>query len=357
MSGLGNETAPATRPNESLPPRDLPADVEVAPLASPGDRERAHGSGVGIPRGEGGLGRSMADAARLLDEAGRSLPTPPLLAQEVLAPRLIELLATPRQRREWLPRLASRETVATVAWRDDDDDFTPLGIALRARRARSRLRLSGQKLFVPDAGNANLLLVVARTSGSAGSPRGLSVLLIPADTPGVQRAPLPEVDRAGRLFALSFDDVALDPDCVLGRDGMAWPALDRLGDMAALGLAAESLGGTRRVLDLCATGSGETNAAAQMQLAETHDQFAPAQRLLLDAAGALDQRSRDASRRASAVKARVGDLFVRAAELACEVRGAVAPELRAWLARALTNRALYGTPEAHRERYAILSGW
>ncbi len=313
-------------------------------------------AGMFLPHDVGGLGGGMREAVLLLYATGRSLLSPSLLSSAILAPRLLEQLATPRQRAEWLPRLARGESAATICWRDEDDRLDPSGITIRGRRARNQLRLSGQKLFVPDAGRADLLLVVCRTSGRAGAAAGISVCLVPTATEGVHCRPLLQVDPVQRLFEVRFDDVALEPQSVLGREGQAWRVLDRLGDAAAIGLAAESLGGLERVLELCSD-EREGSPAARAALDEASDRIAPALALLLDAARACEARARDAAKRAAGIKALVGDLFVSVAESALAMNSAAQPEVRGWLARAQSQRALYGAPEVQRERYATLSGW
>ncbi|MFM8408980.1 MAG: acyl-CoA dehydrogenase family protein, partial [Alphaproteobacteria bacterium] len=166
--------------------------------------------GLLVPESHGGLGLGMLDAAVLLGELGRTLAPVPFLSSGVLATTLLLAAGSTAQKKTWLPRLASGETFATVAWLEESERLDPAGVALRARRARDRLRLSGAKRFVVDAQVADLLLVAARTGSGTGAA-GMTLLAVPRDTPGVSIVPLPSLDSTRQFFAVAFDNAAVSP--------------------------------------------------------------------------------------------------------------------------------------------------
>src|SRR6478752_6340118 len=76
-------------------------------------------TGLLVPESYGGLGLNMLDAAVLLTELGRTLTPAPILSSSVLATSLLCAAASAAQRKQWLPKLAAGEVLATVAWLEE----------------------------------------------------------------------------------------------------------------------------------------------------------------------------------------------------------------------------------------------
>ncbi|MBU6284110.1 acyl-CoA/acyl-ACP dehydrogenase [bacterium] len=325
--------------------------------------------GLLVPENHGGLGLGMLDAAVILSELGRSLAPVPFLSSGVLATSLLLAAGSTPQKKAWLPRLASGEAFATVAWLEESERLDPAGIALRARRARDRLRLSGAKRFVVDAQQADLLLVAVRT-GSGTGPAGVTLVLVPRDTPGVSVVPLPSIDRTRRFFEVAFDDVAIAPSQVLGAEGKAWRHLETLLDLASVAIAAESQGGAERALEMAVEYSkvreqfgrpvGSFQAVKHMA-AECLSLVEPSRSLVWYAAWAQQEIPKDASRAASMAKARLGDVYSRVANVAVQMHGGIGftweHDMHFWFKRAKQSEAWFGEPAWHRERVARTSGW
>ena len=128
----------------------------------------------------------------MLEEFGAALYGGPYLASAVLA--ATALLASPDEgaRRELLPGIASGETVATLAFAEDDGSWDPGMIRLSATKDGQDWRLDGHKSFVLDGRTAGLILVVAATDA------GLSLFAVKGDGPGERGAGAP---RARRTWA------------------------------------------------------------------------------------------------------------------------------------------------------------
>lgn len=325
--------------------------------------------GLLIPEAYGGLGLHTLDAAVLLTELGRALTPAPFLSSGVLATSLIASAATAAQKKVWLPRLASGDLLATVAWLEESERFDPCGIGLRARKARDRLRLSGAKLFVLDAHLADLLVVAVRTD-AGNSAAGISLLLVPRDTPNITVTPLPTIDRTRRVFEVTFDDVVVPRESVLGVEGQAWKHLERMFDLACVAIAAESQGGAERALEMAVEYSkvrqqfgrpiGSFQAMKHIA-AECFADIEPSRSLLWYAAWAHQAIPKDAARAASMAKARLGDVYSSVTNRAVQMHGGIGftweHDMHFWFKRAKVNELSYGTPTYHRERVAQLSGW
>jgi alkylation response protein AidB-like acyl-CoA dehydrogenase len=326
-------------------------------------------TGLLVPESHGGLGLGMLDAAVLLTELGRSLTPAPILSSAVLATSLLAATGSAAQKKQWLPKLAAGEALATVAWLEEGDRLDPGGIMLKPRRARGGLRLSGSKLFVLDAEIAQLYLVAVR-SGAGSGETGVTVLLVPRDTPGIGVTPLPSIDVTRRVYEVTFDDVVIPQDGILGVEGKAWKHLARLLDVACVAIAAESQGGSERALEMAVEYAkvreqfGRTIGSFQAvkhMAAECFSEIEPSRSLVWYAAWALQGNAKDASRAAAMAKARLGDVYSRTTDRAVQIHGGIGftweHDIHFWFKRARCNEAAFGGPAHHRERVAQLSGW
>jgi len=202
--------------------------------------------GLAIPEAYGGAGFTFAEQAIVLEEFGAALYGGPYLASAVFA--ATALLASPDEgaRRDLLPGIASGETIATLAFTEDDGSWDPSSIRMTAVKEGDDWKLDGHKSFVLDGHAAGLILVVAQTSA------GLSLFavdgpVVNGTVAGLARTSLPTLDQTRKLARLEFADVA---GRLIGSPGDAAAALDRTLDVAAIALAAEQLGGAQRALDM-----------------------------------------------------------------------------------------------------------
>lgn len=324
--------------------------------------------GLLVPEKQGGLGLGALDLALVLEELGRVVAPGPFLSTQLVVAGLLRA-ATASQRAAWLPRLVAGEAFATLAHVEESDRQDPAGIQTRATQTRDGWTLSGTKLFVPEAEAAGVFLVAARTKSGEG-PEGVSLFLLEPGARGVRVKPHRHVDPTRRFGEVTLKDVALPASALVGREGEAWPALARLLDLAAVGLAADSLGGAQRAFEMAVEYSrvreqfgrkiGSFQALKHIA-AEMLADIEPARSLVWYAAYAWDHRPRDAARAAAMAKASLGDVYSRTARRSVEMHGGIGFtwefDLQLWFKRAHTNEALFGDPAFHRERVAQLSGF
>src|SRR5262245_20331699 len=139
-------------------------------------------NGLALPEVHGGAGLTPIELCIVLEELGRS-PAPVPFLPTVPAARALLELGDEAQRAAWLPRICSGEISASQALAEERGSDDPADVALRAVRTRAGFELEGRKLFVPDAADAGLLVVVARSGGSG--EQELAVFAVPRDAPGV----------------------------------------------------------------------------------------------------------------------------------------------------------------------------
>ena len=200
---------------------------------------------LAIPEAYGGAGFTFAEQAIVLEELGAALYTGPYLASAVLAANALLASDDEGARQDFLPPIASGETIATLAFTEDNGSWDPGAIATTAVKDGTGWRLDGHKSFVLDGATAGLILVVASTDA------GLSLFAVEAGTGagtgGLTRTTLPALDQTRKLGRLEFNGVTAR---LIGSPGDAAAALDRTLDIAAIALAAEQLGGASRALDM-----------------------------------------------------------------------------------------------------------
>lgn len=193
-----------------------PAGERIAVLAEGG------ALGLSIPAEHGGGGLDLVSTAGAYEALGATLRDGGALlaagAHLFGVAMMIVRAGSPEQKRQWLPRLASGEVIATVA-ATEEESGSDIGAARAVvERAEAGLALTGRKRYVTAAARAGLYFVVAR-DGAGG--RGLTALLVPGGAPGVEVGePLAVMGlRGAELAPVSFERTAVGDDAVVGRPG------------------------------------------------------------------------------------------------------------------------------------------
>src|SRR5437879_11955130 len=110
----------------------------------------------------------------------RALLSTPYFASVVLAANTLLHSGDDAAKKELLPGIANGETIATLAFTEDNGRWDAEGITATASKSGEGWTLDGHKMFVLDGHTANLVLVAARTSGSSGE-QGVSLFAVHGD--------------------------------------------------------------------------------------------------------------------------------------------------------------------------------
>lgn len=325
-------------------------------------------TGLLVPEAHGGLGLSMLDMALLLEEMGRAVVPGPFIFSSVLVTLALMHGGSSAQKKTWLPRLASGEAIGTFAFLEDTDRIDAAGMTLKAKKTRDGYLVSGTKLFVPFAAVADVLLTAVRTSGRG--EEGISLLLIDRATPGLSIKSLDIFDQTRRVYEVEFSNVVVTKSALLGTEGEGWKIMARLLDAAAVALAADSLGGAQKSLEMAVdytkvrTQFNRPIASFQALkhlAADMASDIEPARALVWYAAHAFDALPRDASRAASLAKARLSEVYSRTTNRAVQMHGGIGftweHDMHFWFKRAKWNEFAFGDVAFHRERIAQLEGF
>ena len=321
--------------------------------------------GMCIPEEYGGAGLDLETLLVVLEETGRSLLPSPLLST-LLAAKAIERSGNEEQKARWLPTLADGSKTGTLAFLERSDSWTPEGVELVAKPDGNEWVLSGEKLFVTDAGAADLFVVVVR-SGSDGS--AISLVVVERETPGLSAEDFDGMDLTKRSGRLRLDGVRVGRDCVLGEAGRAWPATQWLLDLGAALVTAEAVGAAEAALQLTTEFAKQRVQFDQPigrfqgvkhPLAEIYVDVESFRSLVYYAIWALDQDADDAPLAVSRAKAYCADAFPAAGIMGVQLHGGVGYtweyDIQLYLKRSKWVRPMFGDADHHYERIARMGG-
>jgi alkylation response protein AidB-like acyl-CoA dehydrogenase len=321
-------------------------------------------TGLIVPEGFGGAGLKMLDMAILLEECGYALMPGPFLFSSAIAAGAIALGGSDQMKQRWLPAIADGSAIGTVAIVEQNDSLDARDIGTLATRSGSGWRLNGVKMFVPYAHVADFLVVAARKSEAPGD---LALFTIESKAKGVRTTLLRSLDLTRRLCRVELNAVDVPSDDEL--HGAA-DLFARLLAIGAVAIAADSLGGAERALEMAVEYSkireqfGKPIGSFQAlkhAAAEMVADLEPARALLWYAAHAQDEIPSEAARAAAMAKARLSEIYTRTTDRAVLMHGGIGftweHDIHLWYKRAKFNESFFGSPMYHRERVAALGNY
>jgi alkylation response protein AidB-like acyl-CoA dehydrogenase len=206
--------------------------------------------GLILPEQYGGSGLDFVDMVVVLEEMGRVVLPGPFFSTVILGGVALLEGGTDAQKKDLLPKLAAGKLRMTLAQLEPNARWDGEGVQLEAKKDGAGWKLSGTKLFVPDAHTADVLVVAARTTPGSKGADGVSLLLVDAKAPGISTTLLKTMDQTRKLCEVGFKDVAVAGDRLLGTPGQGWKLLDRVVDRGKVGICAEMCGGAQKVLEM-----------------------------------------------------------------------------------------------------------
>jgi alkylation response protein AidB-like acyl-CoA dehydrogenase len=323
--------------------------------------------GIVYPEEEGGSGLGLVDLVVLMEEMGRAVMPGPFLSTVLLGGAAIAEAGAPARRRQWLPQIVVGSAKAALAWTEPNLRWDAAGVTLRAHEVGGGFRLSGTKMFVGDAHLADILVVAARTRDGSTMEDGVSLFLVPKDTPGLTVSVLPTIDETRKFCEVRLDNVVLPAAALLGEIHQGWAPLSKVIARATVALAAEMCGGAQQVLDMTVAyakmrvafgkpiGSyqGVKHQAADMLVALEN-----AKSLTYYAAWAVDQGLHEAPLAVSMAKAAASDMSRKVAGTGIQLHGGIGMtwehDLQLYFKRAKACEVAFGDATWHRERVAQL---
>jgi alkylation response protein AidB-like acyl-CoA dehydrogenase len=275
--------------------------------------------GAAIPERYEGAGLGYEALCVLAEELGRVLAPVPFISSIGLAAEAILAAGSEAQKREFLPKIARGELIATFALAEGAGDPREAGIHARLTDGK----LSGTKWPVPDGMIAQLAVVVARDVA------GVSLAVVDLAAPGVARTALETVDPSRNHAKFDFVQATATP---LGMPGQGWDLVRQVLDRAAILTAFEQVGGAAASLEMATNYAKERFAfgrpigsfqAIKHKLADVYVATELARSNAYFAAWALSAEAAELPLAAATARVSATDAFFLAAKENIQVHGGV----------------------------------
>jgi alkylation response protein AidB-like acyl-CoA dehydrogenase len=291
---------------------------------------------------------------------GRALLSGPFFASIALAANALLESGDDGAKKEYLPGIASGETIATLAISEEHGGWDQDAIALSATGSGATWNLSGTKRYVPDAHVANLLIVAARSGD------GVSLFAVDPAASGVNVEVELTMDQTRKLARITFDNT---PARLIGTAGAAWDGLRRALRLAAIALACEQVGGAQHMLDLTVEYAKQryqfgrpigSFQAIKHKIADMLVDVESAKSAAYAARRAAADSSDDLERAASVAKAFCSEAYYRTAAEAIQLHGGIGftweHQAHLYFKRAKSSEFFLGSPGFHREQIGLAIG-
>jgi alkylation response protein AidB-like acyl-CoA dehydrogenase len=303
-------------------------------------------TGIIFPEECGGVGLGAVELVLLMEEAGRALLPGPFFSTVALAGAVIDACGSDGQRQTYLTPICKGEARSTLAMLEASASWNPAD----ARMTAAGGRLSGEKLFVPDAAVADSIVVVARDG----------VYLVDSKAAGVTITRMSGMDLTRKLYAVAFQNVAAEK--------LASPAgLSRALSLATTALVAEMIGGMQRTLDITVDYAKTRKQfgkpigqfqAVQHQCADMYLETESSRSAAYYAAWALQEGTPDAEVAVSIAKTYASDASRTVGNRGIQIHGGMGftweNDLHLYYRRAKASETALGDATFHRERIARL---
>ena len=234
-------------------PKAVVREIEESELGYSPDlwREMAELGWVGLvfPEKFGGGGMGFLDLAVLLEEMGKACLPGPYFSTVILGGLPILDVGSEEQKQKYLPKIASGETIFTLALTEPSARYDAAAIEVKANANGDAYILNGTKLFVPDAHIADYMLVVARTDDKAKGEAGITIFIVDARSPGISHTMLKTMAN-DNLCEVVFNQVSVPTENILGQLNQGWSDVQNIIQRAAIAKCCEVVGCVQQALDM-----------------------------------------------------------------------------------------------------------
>jgi alkylation response protein AidB-like acyl-CoA dehydrogenase len=219
---------------------------------------------IPFPEEYGGLGGSLIDVAIIGEELGRtSADFVMVYAGSLFCGLNVFRKGTEEQKRHWIPKVIAGEIKMTVGISEADAGSDVGAMKTAAHRDGNHWVISGRKMWqTGSAAKRNVMNVYVKTNTKVSYRQGMSLILVPNDTPGLE---IRKLDMLGRYCAgtyeVTFDNVRVPLDNLIGGENKGWECI----------LA--GLQGERAIVAACDCGSAAAVVDMTIEYAKQRSQF------------------------------------------------------------------------------------
>jgi len=320
--------------------------------------------GLIIPEAHGGADMTLCELVVLLEEFGRALVPGPFISTVVLGAVPIMEAGTDEQKAQYLPKIASGETIMTMALTEPSAKWTADGVTLEAKKDGSDYVLNGTKLFVPDAHVTDQMIVVARTSGEGED--GVTLFIVDSKSDGIKFEQLKTI-AADKQCEVIFENVKVPAASVLGSEGKGWEIVEKVSKIATVAACAYLVGLSQMDFDTTLNYAKErvqfgrpigSFQAIQHKLADAIIDVDGSRFITYKAAWSLTEGEDDADLMISMAKAWASDASRRVVAHGQQIHGGIGftkeYKIQLYFRRQKWMELMWGDADYHREKVAQL---
>lgn len=317
---------------------------------------------IALPEADGGFGGGAMDLMAAMEACGEALVVEPLLENIALGGRLVARAGNAAQRAAWLPGLVDGSGQLAFAYLEPGRRYELAPETTTARANGNGWVLDGRKSVVTGAATAARLIVSARTDA------GPSLFLVDPKAAGVTLNPSRTVDGL-RVADVSFANVQLGADALLGTDGGAMVHIDEAVDFATALQCSDAIGAMRyaneATLEYTKTRKQFGTPIASFQvlqhrMVEMLICFEQARSLAILAASKVDHAGDATERRraVSAAKIKIADAARQISQESVQLHGGMGMTEELKISHTFRRLTMigqrFGDADHHLERYATL---
>ncbi len=317
---------------------------------------------------DGGLGGGPVELMLMMVEFGRGLLLEPFLANVVLAGGVLRRAADPGQKSQWLGPLIEGNLQAALAIAEPQGRFDIANIKTTAKANGTSFVLNGDKICVLNGGDAEIIIIPARSSGEQADESGITLFAIPADSAGIERRAYRTVD-AQQAADITLTDVKAEASAVLGEIGEGFNTLQDVVDEATLAVCAEAVGIMRAMHDKTVEYSKNrvqfgvpigSFQALQHRMVEMLMACEQSQSLLMWAVMLNTADNENRKQAISAMKYQIGTAGINVAREAVQIHGGMGMtwelDIAHYFKRMTAIDLLFGNADYHLDRFVDNSG-
>jgi alkylation response protein AidB-like acyl-CoA dehydrogenase len=290
---------------------------EMAPFAAQWDAEKIFPKAMLKKAGElgfmamycpeeaGGMNLSRLDTTIILEElAGGCTSTAAFISIHNMASWMIASWGKASIKQLWSADLAMGDKLASYCLTETSAGSDAGSLRTTAKKDGDHYLLNGSKMFISGAGETDVLVVMARTGTQESGAKGISAFAVPADLAGIHYGK--NEDKMGwnsqPTRAISFDNVCLPADCLLGAEGEGFKIAMKGLDGGRINIASCSMGAAQACINLTQAYMLERQQfgqplagfqALQFKLADMVTELVAARQMIRLAASKIDNNDPD----------------------------------------------------------------
>ena len=286
-----------------------------------------------FPEEYGGLGGTVSDVMVVTEEISKvSTDLVMSYGDAIFCGLNLARNGSEEQKRYWIPKLLDGEIKLAICMSEPDAGSDVGAMRTAAVRQGNSWLINGQKLWTSGGGLKNTVLCVyAKTNPAVHYRDGVSLFLIPNDTPGVEFRKLEMLGRrCFGTYEIFFKDVKIPEDQLIGGENHGWQCMLSGLDVERLVDAAMSIGGAQAIVDLALEYSKErvqfgrpigTFQAIAHMIADMQTEV-EAGRALMWRAAAMMANKENALKEINMAKLYASELYAKVANMGVQIMGA-----------------------------------